>query len=250
MTDTAATSRLFRDAPESRATNSLRIQVSRAIRFFQVFLGVVLGLGILRELAVAYLGTETALKDLRHFAFDAERSLPSWYDSFTMGVSAALLAAIAALARHGDRQNRMHWSLLAAIFLAMSIDASVSFHEVAVKPLRNAFDLSGVLYFSWVVVATPLVAAMGLYFLPFLLRLPRATAIRFIAAGAVFVGGALGTEYVLGYQATTIGMDSVAYRITAAVEEGLECLGMTLFVIALLRHLASIAPRLTVELGA
>jgi len=110
------------------------------------------------------------------------------------------------------------------------------------RPLRNAFHFSGVFYFSWVVLAAPLVLAVGVYFIPFLLRLPIETAIRFIAAGTVFVGGALGTEFLCGYLATTVGFESMIYRTVAAGQECLEAIGMTMFVIALLRHLADMAP--------
>jgi hypothetical protein len=79
---------------------------------------------------------------------------------------------------------------------------------------------------------------------PFLLRLPRSTAIRFIIAGAIFVGGALGTELICGYLATNGGLENIAYKTTAAAQECLETLGMMLFVMALLRHIATVAPAL------
>jgi hypothetical protein len=132
----------------------------------------------------------------------------------------------------------MAWTLLSVIFFLMSIDGAVSFHEISVKPLRNAFSLSGIFYYSWVVLAIPIVAAVGLYFLPFLFRLPKHVAIGFIASGSLFVGGALGTEFLCGYLATSSGLDSVAYKIAAASEEALEATGITLFISILIGHLA------------
>jgi hypothetical protein len=228
-------------------TNTLPVDLNRLAVWLQVFVAVILGLGVLREITISYIGTETVLQDLRHFALDAERSLESWYESITMVVSALLLGLIAALSRIHDKANCFHWAFLAVIFTLMSIDASVSFHEVTVSPLREAFDLSGVFYFSWVVLATPLVIAMGLYFIPFLFRLHRQTAIRFIIAGSIFVGGALGTEFLCGYLATTVGAESLAYRITAASQECLEAIGLTIFVIALLKYIAHAAPALRLD---
>jgi hypothetical protein len=216
----------------------------------QMFVAAILILGILREIVIASIGTETVLKDLRHFALDAERSLPSWYESISMFACALMLAIIAALSSSLDRVNTRQWIVLAAIFLLMSIDSSVSFHEVTVAPLRNAFHLTGALYFSWVVLATPVVMAVGLYFLPFLMRLPAGTAIRFMIAGSIFVGGALGTEFLCGYVATEIGMDAPVYKIVAAGEEILESIGLTLFLSALLQHAANLVPVLRFDLRA
>ena len=229
-------------------SGTVKVDVTLLVRALQAFVAVILGLGILRELVIAGIGTETVLKDLRHFALDAERSLPSWYESISMAASALLLGLIAALSRAVDRENTRHWAILAVIFILMSIDSSVSFHEVSVAPLRQAFQFSGALYFSWVVLATPLVIAVGMYFIPFLLRLPASSSIRFMIAGALFVGGALGTEFLCGYVATTFGMETALYKAVAAGEEILESIGLTLFVIALLRHLGDMVPLIKLDL--
>jgi hypothetical protein len=227
---------------------TLQIDVSRIILLLKLAVACILALGILREFVVGAIGTETVLKDLRHFALDAERSLPAWYESINMITCAMLLCVIAALSVSLAPRNTRHWAILAAIFLLMSIDSSVSFHEVTVSPLRSAFHLSGVFYFSWVVLAAPLVVAVGLYFVPFLLRLPTRTALQFLLAGTIYVGGALGMEFVCGYLATTVGMDTLTYKAAAAIEEILEPIGLTLFLFALLRHISDVAPLLRLNL--
>ena len=134
--------------------------------------------------------------------------------------------------------------IYAFIFVAMSIDELVSFHEVSVKPLRSALELSGIFYYSWVLIAAPLVVILGLYLIPFLLRLPSKIALRFVVAGAIFVAGALGTELICGYLASNGGLETVEYKFTAALQECMEVAGITLFVIALLMHVAIVAPSL------
>lgn len=209
---------------------------------------IVLGLGILREVIVHIIGTETALKDLRHFALDAEHSLPAWYESFTMAAASGLLAIMAALSRHHDPRNRLPWLVLAGAFILMSIDEVVSFHEVSIAPLRNALNLSGFLYFSWVIIAAPVLLALAVFFIPFMLRLPRRTAVRFFVAGAMFVGGAFGLEFVGGYYVSTGGFESLPYKIAAICEECLEISGMTLFVTSVLQHLADTTPMLQIAM--
>lgn len=234
--------------PQPLPPGVLRFDVTRVAEALWLVVTIILMLGVVREFAVYYFGVGTLFKDMRHFALDAERSLPSWYENLSMAAAAALLAAIAVLSRRIDPQNRVQWTALAVIFLLMAIDGAVSFHEVTVDPLRNAFHLGGIFYFSWVIIATPVVIALGLYFIPFLLRLPRQTAIRMVIAGAVFVGGALGTEFLGGYFASASGIDALPYMVTAAIQECLESIGMTLFVIALLRHLAQIAPFMKIDM--
>jgi hypothetical protein len=231
------------DADAARSV-SIRLNVAKVALFFQAMLAIVIGTGVLRELVIGVTGTETVLKDLRHFTLDSERNLASWYESICMISAAALLAFNALLSRQNDRRNTAAWTVLAVIFVLMSIDEVVSFHEISVKPLRNAFGLTGIFYYSWVLLAAPMVVVLGLYLVPFMLRLPRPTAFSFFIAGAVFVGGALGTELICGYLATNGGLETVAYKTTAAAQECLEVLGMTLFVTALLRHIATVAPAL------
>ncbi len=148
----------------------------------------------------------------------------------------------ALLDRQKESRNVFAWSLLAFVFVLMSVDELVSFHEVSVKPLRNAFQLSGIFYYSWVLIVIPLVATLGLLLIPFLLRINRGTALRFILAGAIFVGGRRARKLICGYLATNGGLETAAYKFVAATQEVMENVGMTLFVVSLLRHIAIVSP--------
>ena len=227
---------------------AVSLDIGRIATLLWLATAIVLGLGIVREIVVHIVGTGTALQDLRHFALDAEHSLPAWYESFTMVAASGLLAIMAALSRGHDPRNRLPWTILAVIFILLSIDEVVSFHEVSITPLRNAFNLTGFLYFSWVIIAAPVLLALAIFFIPFMLRLPRRTAVRFFVAGAMFVGGAFGLEFVGGYYVSTGGFESLPYKIAAICEECLEISGMTLFVTSLLRHLADTAPVLQIAM--
>jgi hypothetical protein len=222
----------------------LPLDFARMARFFEVALAIVVVSGVLREAIIAGIGTETVLKDLRHFKLDAERNLASWYESLCMALAAGLLFLHAQIARQKSPADIVPWTILSVVFLLMSMDEAIGFHEISVKPLRNALHLSGVLYYSWVLIAAPVVTLLGLYLVPFLLRLPRATALRFVACGAIFVGAALGTELVCGYFATHGGLETPYYKTTAAAQEILENMGITLFVLSLLRHIGDAAPNM------
>ncbi|HEX9904309.1 MAG TPA: hypothetical protein VGA77_05030 [Propylenella sp.] len=217
----------------------VEIRIQTLSRALWCAAGLVLGLGILREIVQPIIGFDTPLEDLRHFALDSEQNMQAWLESILMALAAALLTIVAALSRRHDPANRFHWAGLAIVFLLFSIDESVSFHESTMDTLRAEFRLTGVLHFSWVVIAAPLLIAFAVVFIPFLLRLPRATMLRFVIAGSVFVVGAFGMELVGGYLVSTEGDRSLPYRLSAMCEESLEIVGVTLFVSALLRLLAA-----------
>lgn len=194
-------------------------------------------LGYAREVFVAQYGLETVFKNLRHFDLDSEGTLATWFSSGLLLACAGLLAVIASLARRDADPDWRRWALLASIFVGLSLDEAVAFHEILITPLRNAFQLGGMLYFAWVIPAFFLVGGIGLYFSPFLLRLPMRHAIRFAVAGALFVGGALGMELVGGYFASHYGQQSLRYIVAAMAEETLEIAGAAIFLAALLAYL-------------
>jgi len=154
-----------------------------------------------------------------------------------MVASALLLFIIAALARRADSISRPHWIILGILFTLMSLDETVSFHETTMAPLRQMFNLGGALHFSWVIIAVPVLLILALYFLPFLLRLPLRYAIAFAASGFLYVGGALGMEFIGGYFFTTFGATSFQYMLAFLIEESLELIGLTCFLAALFSYL-------------
>jgi hypothetical protein len=196
----------------------------------------VLLLGYSREIYVAQFGLDTALKNLRHFDLDDEGTLPAWYSSVILLFCSALLGAIALLTRNAGDEDWKRWALLCAMFVFIAADEASAIHETAIMPLRNAFALTGVLHFSWVIVAVPAVVVAGLFFLPFLFRLPLWHSLRFMLAGAIFIGGALCMELVSGHYASSYGLQSRSYILTAMVEETMELVGSTLFLVCLLAY--------------
>jgi len=215
------------------ADRPVRIDLVRLGRAIVIASAVVWGLGLLREIIVGAVGTETIVEDLRQLWLDVEHSLPAWYSSVLMLAIAAMLALIAGLRRREGNRDAPRWSLLALVFLAMAVDEAVSFHEVLIDPVRTLAGAGGLFHFAWVIPGALGVLALGLYFLPFLLRLPRRTGWLFAAAGLVYVGGALGMEMVGGAMAEAFGIASPPYIAAFVVEEGLELAGLTAFLLAL-----------------
>lgn len=169
------------------------------------------------------------------FSLSYEGNLPTWYSSALLLACAVTLGAIAPAAPDG--QGR-YWSLLAAVFGYLSIDEAVGLHE----QLNELVHLGGPLYFGWILPAGVAVALLGAAYLRFLLRLPPETRRRFLLAGALYVGGALLMEIPLGLWTEAHGDGDLGYALIDFVEESLEMIGATLFLLALLRHAAQHGP--------
>ncbi len=190
--------------------------------------------GLAREAFMLNIGGHTIVQDLRQFDLDAENSVPAWWGSSAMLLAALLLYTLGAQAwRVGDRLWRL-WTIMAFVFVALSIDEAASFHEGVIDPLRSAFGFGGFLFYAWVVPAFICVAGLGLVLLPLLRDLPRGLFVRFAIYGALFVFGALGMEMLGGWLDYNGYRMSAYYALTISVEEGLELLGVSLFVATLL----------------
>ncbi len=138
-----------------------------------------------------------------------------------------------------------HWWGLSAVFAYVSLDEFVSLHE----SMNSWFDFDGVLYFGWVIPASVLVSIFVLSYLKFLAHLPAITRFRFVRAGAIFVGGAMGVELALAYWTDLHGSSNLVYALIDWVEETMEMTGAELFLAANIAVLTNQTGQLRVVSG-
>ncbi|MBS1830389.1 MAG: hypothetical protein JST93_34120 [Acidobacteria bacterium] len=184
------------------------------------------------------------------FDLEREANIPTIFSAGLLSISAGLLSLIA-IEKHQSRDGlRRPWAVLACGFLFMAVDELARIHELLVAPTRQWLgrDQLGPLYFAWVVPGFALVAVLALYFVPFLRALPRRDALRFLSAGAVYLGGALGVELAGGNAAEQGGVQQPLYVALVTLEESMEMTGAVLFIRALLLYIAQWSPSLRVEL--
>jgi hypothetical protein len=166
------------------------------------------------------------------FGLAYEQNLPTWYVSCLFLLCALLLAMIAATMHKQRRPYVIHWGMLALAFLYISCDETATIHELS----SGWFNLHGIFYYGWVIPGSLVVAGMGLLFLTFLGHLPRRTRVRFVVAGFIYVTGALCLDMVCAYLDDRSGTDTILYGMFDLIEESLEILGITLFLLALLDY--------------
>lgn len=190
---------------------------------------IVASLGLAAEIARSS-GAPEEIVEI--FSLSYEGNVPTWWASvllFSCGL------ALASIARSAER-SRAHWWALAIGFFYMSLDEAVQLHE----ELGRIFgEGEGVLYFTWVIPAAAIVIVLGIAFVPFLRALDPRTRLRFVAAGAIYVGGAVAMELPLGWWADAYGEDSLGYALIDFTEETLELIGTNVFLLALLSYRGS-----------
>ncbi len=169
---------------------------------------------------------------------DEEANIPTWFQSMLMFLCALLLAATAQVVREKAGRYSGYWLGLSVIFLLMSLDEVASIHEM-LGTLRRTIAAGGIFYQTWVIPASVFLLVLGVFYLKFLLALPRRTAAIFVLAGSIFVGGALGME-MLGsaFYSSKLNEETLGYFLMTTVEEAMEISGLILFIYGLLQHLA------------
>jgi hypothetical protein len=172
------------------------------------------------------------------FSLDREANVPSWFSSALLLSAAALLALVAldASARRG-RWAR-HWAGLSLVYVVLSLDETAEIHERIGSWLRAHLDLHGPLHYAGVIPALALAVAVAVAYLRFLRALPRVTRLGIVAAAAVYVTGAAGVEAMSGWWAESRGSGSTSLLLVATVEENLEMIGTTAFILVVLSYLA------------
>jgi hypothetical protein len=192
------------------------------------------------QLTKYLLGHDHVYGLVRLFYVDAEQNIPTLFSVLLLFCAALLLTVITVLKKKEKDPDVSRWANLAFGFLFMAVDEASSIHEKLVTPVRGLLGDGpiGIFYFAWVIPGIAVVFVLTLFFLRFLLRLPAKSRVTFMVAATLFIGGALGLEFVGGRYAELHGHGNLTYSMIATVEESLEMAGVIVFIYALLKYIA------------
>jgi hypothetical protein len=199
----------------------------------------------------AYLtGRDVSSATFRILDFRQEANIPTLLSTALLAFAAALLFLIGQEAWSQDRRLAMRWHGLALIFAYLSVDEAAMLHEALNRfpvGLGGSLALPFLDRFPWVWFYGGAVIAIGLFYLPFLRRLPRKTATTFAASGCLYLAGALGIETFGAYQIDLHGVSrgSLAYILRGVAEEFCEMSGVLVFLWGLLDYLGKTGRRVT-----
>ena len=126
----------------------------------------------------------------------------------------------------------------------LGLDEILRIHEKLNSFVTNTIETSGVFFYAWVIPYGIALIVIALSYYKSLFELPKKTAINFIAAGFIFVSGALGMEMFTGWYIDFKNLEGLQINtipeifILYTIEELLEMLGISFFIYSLLNFLS------------
>ncbi len=191
---------------------------------------------------------------LRKFDVISDQSLPTMFNAMVFQLCAGLSFWAGMISRKTSKPFVLQWLVLSLVFLFLSIDDLLMFHEavgyvIGVK-LSPAERLGGAFYYAWVIPAVPIVLILTLFMLRWFLHLPVRSRSLGALAALLFLAGAIGLEMFSSAVDYQRGAASVLTLSTSFVEEALETIGPIIFVYVLLDYLRRDDARLRIGFSA
>lgn len=176
---------------------------------------------------------------------DLEENIPTFFSVFLLLLSALLLFIIIILKRKESDSKILFWAVLFCGFVYLAVDEAWMIHEFLIEPVKNLFGVGdiGIFAVAWVLPGMAVVILLAIFFIRFLLSLPKKTRLTFIYSASLFIGGAIIIESVSGAYAAKSGItyenQNFIYSMIATLEEMLEMGGIILFIKALLDYIGN-----------
>lgn len=219
-------------------TLSVRPRVVARYLFFVV--AVFAGLNLLHFFLVhaLHLDSRVERRLFHQVSLNDEHNISTFFSALLLLAAASLLALVGRLTA-----DRRHWWGLAAVFLFLAVDEAAELHDqlstfiTQLSHERLAYAAGGYLHNSWVIPYTFALCVLSAFYVPFLWHLPARTRALFVAAGCLFVSGALGLEALEGHCEILYGYNNLYFNLLTTAEEVMEMSGVTLFIYALLCYL-------------
>ncbi|WP_146009441.1 hypothetical protein [Deinococcus planocerae] len=174
-----------------------------------------------------------------HHAFDLdeEANIPTFFSTGLLLLAGSLSLLIArAGARPGPTPSRAgSWRLLGVILILMGGDELLMFHETLGSFLDKPFQTAGV--YAWVIPGTLAVLWFVWSFSRFFRSLPGIVRRYLILSFILFVGGAVGLEYVEAVNRKVQGELGLSGLLLTNSQETLEMLGVAVLLKGLLIYI-------------
>lgn len=212
------------------------IKPNDVFRLLLFFFALILSLHLAGLGLRAVIGKEAAEPITRLFNVANEQNLPTMFSVVVMLLNGVLTGLVGLHQWQEKQAMYLYWFVLSGIFLFLAFDEFAMIHELVGRKMENRFELTGTSKWLSAIPYAIFVAVFFALFLRFLLHIPRATAIRFVVAGVIYVFGVLVLDMIALTIWSGIHTDGTVpiMLFLVTMEEALEMLGMILFVRALL----------------
>ena len=168
------------------------------------------------------------------FNVDQERNIPTFFSVLFLLIATRMLYSIAVEKSLKKDRYRFHWWLLTILFFLIAGDEFMATHEMISEIIRDKYDVTGFLYYAWVIPFGALVIALSIFYSGFVFRhLPEKTRNFMLLSALLYVGGSMGMEMVGSYFFLKGGTENMTNAILTSIEEGMEMAGVALLIFTL-----------------
>ena len=212
---------------DNRAVISVQVNARKIALVLGIVALILACISFTAQLLKYSAGIDNAYGMIPTMDVDRELSVPSKFSVQLLFLVVLLVGLISLLKQKEKDPFRWQWIILSLGFLFMAFDEGSSIHEMVTMPIRHMMgdDLPDFLLFSWVIPAIVIVAVLVVYYLKFVLSLPKRTKTWLLLSAAVYLGGLLVMEMVGSYYAGQEGIKNLTYNLIVTIEETLEMLG-------------------------
>lgn len=163
------------------------------------------------------------------FDFDTEQNVPTYYSGCLFLLNVLLLLSVRQAAKILSKPSVI-WLMLAVLFLFLGFDELFAVHELLGRPVREAWNLSGIFFFAWVLPYGAAVLLLAMLFLPVWWRLNQRSRFWLGMSAATYLAGALGMEMIGGLYR----QPDLLFLSLTTIEESLELAGLIMLTYSLL----------------
>ncbi|MEW5766922.1 MAG: hypothetical protein AB1797_04755 [bacterium] len=157
-----------------------------------------------------------------------EKSISTWYTSFTLLLCSVLTIIIASAKKRENDHYALHWKALSIIFLYLSLAKLINFGEEIIA-----------VYFTWVILDAVFVFIFVVVYFRFLADLSPKIRRLLLIGGTLYIGGAIGLELVGGYYCSSPDWGNMPYTIIPTLGEFFKMMGVVVFIYALTSYISS-----------
>lgn len=184
------------------------------------------------------------------FNLNDEMNFPTLVATLELLACSAMLAANAYF-RPGGRKQAAGWWVMCAIFAFLAFDENIGLHEMTSGPTSQLLQADWVPEYAWMLPYSVALLIAASVLLPWFLKVDRASQIRFVIGGAIFVSGALGIEILESANVSGAGPDvladgialadvSLGHALLTTAQECMEYIGAGYFLYALVLRLGGL----------
>jgi hypothetical protein len=205
------------------------LQPGKVVRILVVVAVLLLVANLVSLWMIYVLGYTDVYRLAELFDFDTEQNVPTYYSGCLFLLNVLLLLSVRQAAKTLSKPNVI-WLMLAALFLFLGFDELFAVHERLGRPVREAWNLSGIFFFAWVLPYGAAVLLLAMLFLPVWWRLNQPSRFWLGMSAATYLAGALGMEMIGGLYR----QPDLLFVSLATIEESLELAGLIMLTYSLL----------------